>query len=306
MAACSLSTATSASAEPLPSTRACSLSTARCPPSTGSPSLKMPCSQAQASLMEMFQSRHREPRNIRSGIPRHQRRLCQPRRHPGRCSNQYHARLRSKIARLPHGRLGPRRVRLNPVADRISRDRQSGHAHLDCPGQLHPGRAIPEPTPRRAGSRSVDRHRNRGHRRGHARSPRRNTRQPSKPSAPHGILLLTISIEQSQARGQLINQQLGATRLAGRPAIRLQGGRTQSDHAALEGGAGLERDAKSASYLRHLRIARSTALAPASVRRRSERRVREIELLGVVFGDQHRRDDDLFRQLLALEPRFGR
>ena len=35
--------------------------------------------------------------------------------------------------------------------------------------------------------------------------------------------LLTISIEQSQARGQLINQQLGATRLAGRPAMRLQG-----------------------------------------------------------------------------------
>jgi hypothetical protein len=75
---------------------------------------------------------------------------------------------------------------------------------------------------------------------------------------------------------------------------------------ALEGGAGLERDAKSASYLRHLRIARSTALAPASVRRRSERRVREVELLRVVLCDQHRRDDDFFRQLLALEPRFGR
>jgi len=36
--------------------------------------------------------------------------------------------------------------------------------------------------------------------------------------------LLTISIEQSQARGQVVNQQLGAARLSGRPAIRLQGG----------------------------------------------------------------------------------
>ena len=35
--------------------------------------------------------------------------------------------------------------------------------------------------------------------------------------------LLTISIEQSQARGQVITQQLGASRLADRPAMRLQG-----------------------------------------------------------------------------------
>ena len=35
--------------------------------------------------------------------------------------------------------------------------------------------------------------------------------------------LLTISIEQSQARGQVVNQQLGASRLSGRPSIRLQG-----------------------------------------------------------------------------------